>query len=140
MITTLMPQYTQEEIKKFFLNSTTCTITLINSDILICSAYEQEDKVVLFHPVVIDGYVDEEQVFQYFFKKPNIASSDAFMVIDKNKILYANTLSSNFSVEYQNHVLQRHKQTMQENKADDVKTEEVDSSPKNVVSISKRLH
>jgi len=96
----IFTNFTQDAITEHFKSSTLCVLTLINSDVIICNAKEFDDKVILFNPVLVEGYIDENQVFQYFFKPICVASKDNFTVIDNNKILFANTIDIGFKNDY----------------------------------------
>jgi len=98
------------------------------------------EKTIMFNPVLIEGYVDENQVFQYYFKPICMASKDNFNIIDTTKILYASSIDASFKsdyIEYQKIRIQKQLDAKEESER--MSMEETDSS--NVVQLGKRqLH
>lgn len=123
-----MPKFTQDEINNYFKDSSQCTIMFPNHDIWICSVYEIDTHLMIFNPIVVDGYIDENQSFQYFFKKVNIATDDEVMYIGKDTSLILSNLSALFKDEYKNYLTEKYAP----------KEEKVERA--NVVSISSKLH
>lgn len=139
---TIFTKFTHDEITEHFKESTLCALTLINSDVIICNAKEVDDKVIIFNPVLMEGYVDENQVFQYFFKPICIVSKDNFTVLDKNKVMYASTVDIGFKndyIEYQKIKIQ--KQLDEKNASMINEEEQKPIETDNVIPLSKKhLH
>lgn len=135
---TIFTKFTHDEITEHFKSSTLCALTLINSDVIICNAKEFDNNIILFNPVLMEGYVDENQVFQYFFKPICIVSKDNFTIMGKDKIMYASTVDMSFRndyIEYQKMKIQK----QMEEKQEEILEETKESS--NVVQIGKKqLH
>ena len=88
----------------------------------------------------MEGYVDENQVFQYFFKPICMASKDNFTVIDSSKILYASSIDASFKADYIEYQKTRIQKQL-DAKAESEKMNVDDTDSSNVVQLNKRqLH
>lgn len=128
----LLPTYTKEQLIEYFTESQLCSVTLSNSDLIICSAYKIDDIVILFNPVIVDGYVNENNVYEYMFRKMNVTTNDNYVFVRETTILYFNTLADEFSVDYAKYLKYKEEQLR-------AAVEEKPVKEDNVVSI-KTIH
>lgn len=136
MLNTLLPNYTVEKLEEYHKNSTPCSIILANSENWLALGYEIEDFLIVFSPVLIDGYIDDDSTYQYFLRKVNYTSNDNIIVLPKSNILYVNSMGNEFKSAYLEYQTARLKYM---DDGSDSSTEP-DESVKNVVPISKKLH
>ena len=128
----LLPTYTKEQLIEYFTESQICSVVLINSDLIICSAYKNDDIVILFNPVIVDGYVNEDNVYEYMFRKMNVTTNDSYVFVKEKTILYFNTLGDAFSIDYAKYLKYKEEQLR-------ASLEEKPAKEDNVVSI-KTVH
>ncbi len=68
MMKSFLPEFTVEEIKELYAESTPCSIILNNSDNWLGLGYETNTHLIMFNPVLIDGYIDDDSLYQYFLR------------------------------------------------------------------------
>ena len=86
-----------------------CALTLINSDVIICNAKSLKNNIILFNPVLMEGYVDEIKYFN-IFQTHMYCIKDNFTIMGKDKIMYASTVDMSFRndyIEYQKMKIQK---------------------------------
>lgn len=131
----LFIEYTKEEITEHFKTSMLCSLTLINSNVIICNMKEFDDHLILFNSVIVDGYMDENQIYQYYFKPLCVVSKDTYTIIDKNNILHANTVSDSFRNDYTEYMKMKHAKILEDMQKKEIQ-KEYDTT--NVVSLQNR--
>lgn len=131
----LLREISRDDLTEYFKSSIICAITLINSNVVICSMSELENEIIMFNPVIVDGFVDEAQVYQYYFKPLCVASKDSYTVVDKRNLLYVNGMDKDFLSDYAEYVKAKNAKILEEHS----KKSEPDgeSTPSNVVKLSK---
>lgn len=133
MINTLLPNYAVETLEEYHKNSTPCSLILANSENWLALCYEVETSLIIFSPVLIDGYIADDCTYQYFLRKVNYTSDDNIIVLPKTNILYVNSMGAEFKSSYLEYQTKRLKAIANDK-------EELEETTKNVVPISKKLH
>lgn len=133
MINTLLPNYEVETLEEYHKNSTPCSLILANSENWLALCYEVETSLIIFSPVLIDGYIADDSTYQYFLRKVNYTSDDNIIVLPKTNILYVNSMGAEFKSSYLEYQTERLKAIANDK-------EELEETTKNVVPISKKLH
>jgi|DEB19_MinimDraft_2_1074335.scaffolds.fasta_scaffold87607_2 hypothetical protein len=137
MLNTLLPNYTVEKLDEYHKTSTPCSLILANSENWLALGYELDTHLIVFSPVMIDGYIDDDSTYQYFLRKVNYTSNDNIIVLPKANILYVNNMGNEFKSAYLDYQTARLKYMSSE--GNDECTDDKETV-KNVVPISKKLH
>lgn len=137
MLNTLLPNYTAEKLNEYHQNATPCSLILANSENWLALGYEVDEHLIVFSPVMIDGYIDDDSTYQYFLRKVNYTSNDNIIVLPKANILYANNMGNEFKSAYLEYQTARLKYMSNDSNDDSTDSKE---PVKNVVPISKKLH
>ncbi len=141
MMKSFLPEFTVEEIKELYAESTPCSIILNNSDNWLGLGYETNTHLIMFNPVLIDGYIDDDSLYQYFLRPINYTSTDNMVFLPKQSILYANNMDDQYKEGYLKYQAKRIAALKELEDAKASKEESDDQEiAKKVVPIGKKLH
>lgn len=140
----IFPTLSPELTANLFANSTLCSVMLITGDVVLCTGYsysyagsDSKNFFIAFNPVIVDGFIDESQTYQFFFKSPNIATSDQYYFYREEHILAVSAMDDKFKNEYIKYFKEK-EQRLKEKEELKKDIREVDLQ--NVVSINTTKH